>query len=226
VADRVGALIAAAGKGARFGEPKAFVKLAGHPILYYSVVVFESCEKVDEIILVLDVQDLERGRQLVNEAGWQKVSAICKGGDQRYQSVAAGLASLGQCDWVIIHDGARPLVTEELIVRGLEEAHKTGAAVAAVPAVDTIKVVDPQGTVVGTPPRASLWAVQTPQVFRYHIIAEAYRDAHEFATDDATLVEEKGQTVRIYMGSYENIKITRPEDLKIAEFLLRVRQGG
>jgi 2-C-methyl-D-erythritol 4-phosphate cytidylyltransferase len=122
---------------------------------------------------------------------------------------------------VVIHDGARPLVTEELIERGLEAARETGAAAAAVPVKDTIKLVGEEGIVNQTPPRQNLWAVQTPQVFRADIINEAYLRANDDVTDDASLVEQLGYKVKLYPGSYDNIKITTPDDLALAEVLLR-----
>ena len=153
------------------------------------------------------------------EQGWPKVTDVCLGGDRRQDSVAAGLSRLDQCHWVVIHDGARPLVTVDLIERGLEAARETGAAIAAVPVTDTIKVASEEGFIQGTPPRQSLWAAQTPQVFRFDIITEAYRQAKYEVTDDARLVEQLGHKVKLYMGSYDNIKVTTPDNLAIAEVL-------
>ena len=133
--------------------------------------------------------------------------------------VLAGLGQLRNCQWVVIHDGARPLVTVDLIEQGLAEARETGAAVAAVPVADTIKVAGDDRIVRQTLPRQNLWAVQTPQVFRYPVVAEAYRRAKGDATDDASLVEQLGYKVKLYMGSYDNIKITTPDDLALAEVL-------
>jgi 2-C-methyl-D-erythritol 4-phosphate cytidylyltransferase len=128
---------------------------------------------------------------------------------------------LKDCHWVVIHDGARPLVTEALIKDGLEAAEESGAAVAAVPVTDTIKLAGDDGFVMGTPPRKSLWAVQTPQVFRFDIITEAHSKAKGMATDDAALVERLGYKVKLYMGSYDNTKITTPGDLTLVEILLK-----
>jgi 2-C-methyl-D-erythritol 4-phosphate cytidylyltransferase len=144
---------------------------------------------------------------------------ICPGGERRQDSVAAGLSRLEKCHWVIIHDGARPLVTEDLIRRGLAEAGDTGAAVAAVPVTDTIKVAGDDRLVQHTPLRDNLWAVQTPQVFRFDIITKAYRRIKAEVTDDASLVEQSGYKVKLYMGSYDNIKVTTPDDLALAEVL-------
>lgn len=135
--------------------------------------------------------------------------------------MAAGLKLLSDCEWVIIHDGARPLLTEDLIERGLEAAKETGAAVAAVPITDTIKLAGDDQIVIETPPRHNLWAVQTPQVFRFAIIKEAYQQAQGDVTDDAMLVEQLGGKVKLYMGSFANLKITTPHDLAVAELLLK-----
>jgi 2-C-methyl-D-erythritol 4-phosphate cytidylyltransferase len=138
--------------------------------------------------------------------------------------VAAGLSQLENCDWVVVHDCARPLVTADLIERGLTEARETGAAVAAVPVTDTIKMAGDDRIVHQTLLRQNLWAVQTPQVFRLDIIAEAYRQAKGEVTDDASLVEQLGYKVKLYMGAYDNIKVTTPDDLALAEILWQRRE--
>jgi 2-C-methyl-D-erythritol 4-phosphate cytidylyltransferase len=140
--------------------------------------------------------------------------------------VAQGLKGLVDCHWVVIHDGARPCLSVDLIERGLAEVAETGAAVAAVPVKDTIKIVGPTGVVQETPSRDKLWAAQTPQLFRFDIIDRAYRQAGDEVTDDAALVERLGYRVKVYMGSYRNIKVTTPEDLALAETLLRKRERG
>lgn len=218
------AIIVAAGRGERMGGvDKIFAPLAGKPVLAWSMAVFQQCLMIDSIVLVVGKDNIEKVNKLVQEQGWSKVADICPGGEERRQSVAAGLGRLKDCRWVVVHDGARPLVTTEMIVRGLETAEESGSAVAAVPVTDTIKLADYDGFVMGTPPRRNLWAVQTPQVFRFDIISEAHQLVHELATDDATLVEKSGYRVKLYMGSYDNIKITTPGDLSLAEILL---QGG
>jgi len=168
---------------------------------------------------VVSQGSLEKCRQLVAEQGWSKVTDVCVGGKRRQDSVAAGLKRLDNCQWVVIHDGARPLVTEDLIRRGLAEAGETGAAATAVPVKDTIKVAGDDRLVRDTPPRETLWAVQTPQVFRLDIITEAYSKVTAEVTDDASLVEKLGYKVKLYRGNYDNIKITTPDDLAVAEVL-------
>ena len=175
---KVGAVIVAAGNSRRMGGvDKVFAPLGGKSILARVVDIFQRCNPVDQIIVVLSEQNLERGKQLVAEQGWSKVSDLCAGGRRRQDSVAAGLGRLGNCDRVVIHDGSRPLVTVDLINRGLEAAKETGAAVAAVPVTDTIKLAGDDRIVHQTPPRQNLWAVQTPQVYRTDIITEAYSRA-------------------------------------------------
>jgi len=217
---KVGAVIVAAGESQRMGGvDKVLALLGGKPILARVVEPFQSCSSIDQIVIVLSEQNLERGKQLAAEQGWSKVTDVCLGGRRRQDSVVAGLGRLSNCQWVVIHDGARPLVSVGLIEQGLTEAGETGAAVAAVPVTDTIKVAKDDRIVHQTPPRQNLWAVQTPQVFRYPIIAEAYGKAKGEVTDDASLVEQLGYRVKLYMGSYDNIKITTPDDLALAEVL-------
>ena len=198
---------------------KLFAPIAGKSVLARVIDTFQQCQSVDQIVLVVSRGNLESCRQLVTEQGWSKVTEVCLGGERRQDSVAAGLKQLDQCDWVVIHDGARPLVTVELIEQGLEAARETGAAVAAVPVTDTIKLAMDDMIVQGTPPRQNLWAVQTPQVFRFDIITKAYQQAKAEVTDDATLVERLGYKVKLYMGAYDNIQITTPDNLILAEVL-------
>ena len=217
---KVGAVIVAAGESQRMGGvDKMWALLGGKPVLARVADTFQNCSLIDQIVIVLNEQNLKRGKQLVAEQGWSKITDVCPGGKRRQDSVVAGLSRLRNCNWVVIHDGARPLVTEELIHQGLSQAKETGAAVAAVPVTDTIKVAGDDRIVHQTPPRQNLWAVQTPQVFLPDIITEAYQQAKGEVTDDASLVEQSGYRVKLYMGSYDNIKITTPDDLALAEVL-------
>ncbi len=199
------------------GVDKVFAPLGGKPVLVRVLHAFESCDSVAQIVVVVSRKNLEPCRRLIVDEGWAKPIEVCAGGRRRQDSVAAGLGRLKDCDWVVIHDGARPLLTADLIERGLEAAQETGAAVAATPVTDTIKVAGSDRIVHQTPPRQNLWAVQTPQVFRFDIIAQAYEQAKGEVTDDASLVERLGYQVKLYMGSYDNIKITTNHDLLIAE---------
>ena len=203
------------------GVDKVLALLGDKPVLAWSIEALQRCDKVDRIVLVNSQSNKEPVECLVMDRKWTKVADVCTGGRRRQDSVAAGLKLLGKCGWVIIHDGARPMLTQDLIERGLKAAEETGAAAAAVPVTDTIKLVGDDQIVIGTPPRSNLWAVQTPQVFRSAIIKKAYQQAQEDVTDDATLVEQTGGKVKLYMGSYENLKITTPRDLALAELLLK-----
>ena len=221
---QTGAVIVAAGSSERMGgTDKMFVILDGKPVLARVIEVFQACDRIDDIVIVLNQRNLEEGKRLVTEGGWSKVKDVCEGDKRRQDSVLNGLNCLGEFDWVVIHDGARPLVTTELIENGLDTAEETGAAIAAVPVTDTIKMAANDLTIQGTPPRQSLWAAQTPQIFRYDIITNAYRKLKYDVTDDARAVELTGGSVKIYQGSSDNIKITTLEDLAVAEILLKKR---
>jgi 2-C-methyl-D-erythritol 4-phosphate cytidylyltransferase len=222
VKSKVCAIIVAAGESRRMsGVDKVMALLGRKPALAWSIEAFQQNSKVDRIILVNSQKNTEPVRCLAIEKKWSKVADVCTGGRRRQDSVAAGLALVDDCEWVIIHDGARPLITQDLIERGLAAAKKTGAAAAAVPVTDTIKLVDDNQIVNKTLPRPRLWAVQTPQVFRVDIIKEAYKRIREDVTDDASMVEQIGHKVKLYMGSYDNIKITTPHDLEIADLILK-----
>jgi 2-C-methyl-D-erythritol 4-phosphate cytidylyltransferase len=219
--EKVGAIIAAAGESKRMGGiDKVFAPLGGKPALARVIETFQKCRLVNQIVVVVNAKNIEKCCQLVAEGKWHKVSDVCAGGKRRQDSVAAGLKRL-DCEWVVIHDGARPLVTKELIEGGFKAAQETGAAVVAIPVTDTIKIAGEDRIVRQTPPRQNLWAVQTPQVFSLKIIARAYEQIEGEVTDDASLVEGLGYKVKLYMGSYDNIKITSPHDLALAEVLLK-----
>jgi len=209
------------------GEDKMFASLAGETVLARSIEVFDGCPAIGQVVVVLREEAVAPVREMVASRGWAKVSDTCVGGKRRQDSVLIGLDLLDEWEWVVVHDGARPLVTGDLIERGLKAAAATGAAVAAVPVTDTIKTAGADRIVVATPSRDDLWTVQTPQVFRHDILLEAYRKATvatAVATDDATLVERAGNSVKLYMGAYDNIKITAAHDLVIAEALWWHRQ--
>jgi 2-C-methyl-D-erythritol 4-phosphate cytidylyltransferase len=215
--EKVSAIIAAAGDSQRMGGvDKLFAPIAGRPVLARVIDTFEKCKAIDQIIVVVSSKNIEKCRRLVVSEGWSKVTGVCPGGKQRQDSVAEGLKRLKYAAWVVIHDGARPLVTIDLIEKGLEVARETGASAAALPVTDTIKVAGADGIVRQTLPRQNLRAVQTPQVFRIDVIQNVYWHAFSEATDDASLVEKAGYKVKLYPGSYDNIKITTPADLAMA----------
>ncbi len=223
----VGAIVPAGGVGKRLGAKghKSFVKLAGEPMLVWSLRALDLTREINQIVLVVHPDDLAAARRLVAAKRFRKVSRIVAGGDTRMQSVACGLAALApEMEWVLVHDAARPLVTGDLIRAVVRGGIRFGAAIAAVPVIPTIKEVD-KGAVVATLDRTRLWEVQTPQVFRRDLLEEAHlsgrADGIE-ATDDSMLVERLSRRrVRIVMGSHRNLKVTTPEDLAIAEALIK-----
>ncbi len=220
----------AAGSGARMGGiDKLFAQIAGRPLLAHSVAAFQGCAEVERMVLVLAADNLDNGRRLVSEQGFDK-AMVCAGGPRRQDSVRLGLEALGDCGYVAVHDGGRPLVSADLILRGLQAAQETGAAVPAVPLVDTVKEAGPDRVVVRTLDRSRLWAVQTPQVFRYDLLLRAHREVtadpsaalRAGFTDDAAMLEALGVPVKLVEGSRRNIKVTTPEDLEIARGMLDI----
>lgn len=223
-----GAVVVAAGRSRRMGDiDKLWVPLRcsdgrTRPLLACALAAFQGCSAVGQIVVVTAAEALERARDLVRDEVLGKVRAVVAGGARRQDSVRAGLAALDRCDWVSVHDGARPLVTPDLIERGLEEARATGASSCALPVPDTVKEEDDDSCVARTLDRSRLWLGQTPQTFRYDLLVEAYQRAGSDVdvTDDAVLVEALGVRVRLYPGSPRNLKVTTPDDLAIAKALL------
>jgi 2-C-methyl-D-erythritol 4-phosphate cytidylyltransferase len=221
MADTVAAVIVAAGRGTRMaGGDKLFTEIDGRPLLAHAITAFEECASIDRIFVVMASLNLKRGRELVERYGFLKVASLVMGGERRQDSARLGLEALGACDYVAVHDGARPLVTPELIERGLAAARETGAAAPAIPLADTVKEAGADGLVVQTLDRSRLWAVQTPQVFRYDMLMRAHREVTGDVTDDAAMVEALGEPVRLFEGSRGNVKVTTVEDLEVVEALL------
>ncbi|HEY8477057.1 MAG TPA: 2-C-methyl-D-erythritol 4-phosphate cytidylyltransferase [Chloroflexota bacterium] len=219
----VGAIVVAAGRAERMGgKEKVWAPLGAWPVVGHALVALRDAGVVERVALVVTPERLDDSEALLRRVGLPGVA--CVGGARRQDSVRAGLVALGPCEWVVVHDGARPFVTPGLVRAGLRAARKTGAAVAAVPVTDTIKLVA-DSLVEATLPRERLRAVQTPQVFRYDLLWEAHhRPSPPEATDDAALVEALGHPVVVYPGAYDNIKITTPEDLVLAEHVCRRRR--
>ena len=228
---RTVALIPSAGKGVRMGSgPKIYLDLLGKPLLAHTLLAFEKSAFVDSIIVVAPPGQTERcARDIIRPLGLKKVMHVLDGGSVRQDSVAAALSVAAKgFDIIAVHDGARPLVTEELIERVIKGAIRWGAAVPAVEMKDTVKEVS-RSTVKRTVERDTLRGVQTPQAFRTELLVEAFERAAEegfTGTDEAALVERLGVKVRAVEGSYENIKITTPEDMLVAECILRNRPGA
>lgn len=220
-------VIVAAGASRRMqGQDKLWTPLAGRIVLARTVDIFQQSPLIDTIVIVTSSERLEDTKALSQQEHWHKVVTVITGGVRRQDSVCCGLDALVEiqptCRWVMIHDAARPFVTQEILEVGLQTAYRHQAASAGVPVKDTIKQVYDQ-KIHSTLDRASLWAVQTPQVFSFPLIYQAHHHplAQEDMTDDATLLERLGHAVFIFPGSYTNIKITTPEDLLIAQGLLR-----
>ncbi|MCC5910785.1 MAG: 2-C-methyl-D-erythritol 4-phosphate cytidylyltransferase [Clostridiaceae bacterium] len=227
IQDKVSAIIVAAGKGKRMGKGfnKQYILLKDKPILAYTINVFERSKYVDEIILVVGIDEIDYvEKEIIKKYDFQKEIKIVAGGKERQDSVYEGLKVVrDDCSMVLIHDGARPFLKEEIICRSIEGVKETGAVIVAVQVKDTIKVVNHQGEVVNTPERNGLWAVQTPQTFNCSLLKnahEAVRKKGMVVTDDAMMVEALGHKVKVVEGSYDNIKITTPEDLIIGEIIL------
>ena len=209
-------------------RPSLWMPLAGRIILARTIDVFEASPLIQSIILVLAAEDIEHANTLCRDEGWHKIAAIIAGGTSRQASVRSSLDTLAQAasgnDWVMIHDAARPLVPPPLLEAGLRAAQEYHAAAAAVPVKETIKHVQHR-QIAETLDRSQLWAVQTPQVFSYPLIHQAHRQVtaqeQQNVTDEAALLEQLGQRVVIFPGSYTNIKIMTAEDLLLAEALLQ-----
>ena len=217
----------AAGRSTRMGGvDKTFATIAGAPLIAHTLQRFESSPVIDEIALVLAADSVEHGRALTAQFGYGKVVNVCAGGERRQDSVRNGLSALSSCDLVMVHDGARPCVDSAMLERAAQAAAEHGAAVAGMPVKDTIKRVAPDKTVEETPERALLWEAQTPQVFRYEVLTEAHSTAEGDYTDDSAMVESRGYSVRMFEGSYENIKVTTAGDLVVAEAFLQQVQGS
>lgn len=234
--ERTAAVVLAAGRGKRMQSdiPKQYLLIEDKPVVWYSLQTFQN-SFVDEIILVVSKEEIEYvKKEIVERYSFNKVKDVVAGGKERYHSVACGIEAAGDCDYIFIHDGARPFVTDEMLERLLEDARQYKACVAGMPVKDTIKIADENGFAVQTPNRNLVWQVQTPQVFSYELIRDAYRTLLEkeeevkaqgiVVTDDAMVVETfTKQPVMLTKGSYENIKITTPEDLLLAETFLKKR---
>jgi 2-C-methyl-D-erythritol 4-phosphate cytidylyltransferase len=224
------AVIAAGGSGKRFGlkTPKQFLPIHGIPMIFHTLRAFERASSIDRIIAVLPEEDLARlNEKELRKYGITKIVCAVKGGDTRQASVGNGLEAVeGNPDFVAIHDAARCLVTPELIDRTVAACEAWDGAIASLPVRDTLKLVDGEH-ILRTEPREQLWGMQTPQVFRYTFIRDAYRKAATegfAATDDAAVAEHAGGRVRVVKGATQNLKITYPEDLRIAERILEDKE--
>ena len=226
------AVVLAAGRGKRMESSvhKQYLLLHEKPVLYYALKAFEE-SPVQEIVLVVGKGEIEYcQKEIVEKYGFQKISYIIEGGAERYHSVYCGLKAIKGADYVLIHDGARPFLDEEIIKRNIQAVREYQACVAGMPSKDTVKIVDENDFAVNTPERRFVWCIQTPQVFETALIRHAYfklmenEENETGITDDAMVVERmENCAVKLVEGSYENIKITTPEDLILAESLIKKR---
>ena len=234
------AIVLAAGSGSRMNlnVKKQYMLLNGKPLMAYCMDVFEKSDIITDVILVASQDDIEYCRnEIVSGFGYGKVRAVIPGGKERYNSVMAGLDKIkeeGGAEYVFIHDAARPFVTEDIITRLYEDVIRTYASVAAVKSKDTVKIANNADFVVSTPNRELTWIIQTPQTFSYSLALEAYDKLREEedglscqgikVTDDAMVVETwTDHKVKLIEGSYENIKVTTPEDIDLAEAIIKRR---
>lgn len=230
--DKVTAIVLAAGRGRRMESKvqKQYMEVHGKPLLFYALKAFEE-SAVDEVVLVTGSGEQEYCRkEIVEKYGFRKVGRIVEGGAERYHSVFEGLKAAAGCDYILIHDGARPCIDERIIGNAIKGAMDYSACVIGMPVKDTIKIADGCQFAQSTPDRSHLWMIQTPQAFSYQLIFRAYSrlfesEEHQVGvTDDAMVVESMtSQKVKLIPGSYENIKVTTPEDILWAEVLLKKR---
>lgn len=229
MSNRIGAIVLAGGRGSRMNSEvsKQYMLLDGRPLITYALDAFEASRQVDDIVLVTGINEQEYVKtEIVKAYGYTKISAVAVGGEERYHSVYAGLLALPDCSHVLIHDGARPLVTEDIISRAVEGVRMYQACVVGMPVKDTIKAADADQFGVATLDREHLWQIQTPQAFSYELIWGAYewlmrhQECQTGITDDAMVVEKHtGHPIKLILGSYSNLKVTTPEDLVIAAAL-------
>ena len=224
------AIIVAAGNSSRMALKisKQLIPLCGIPVLAWTLMAFEKSQMVDRVVLVCRPEDLPVIQEFPSQYKLRKEIVFTPGGQTRQQSVASGISAAGMVDYYAIHDGARPLITPEEIDRVISDAYLYGAAALGTPVKDTIKVVGKDGMVLSTPDRSQLWTVQTPQVFQRELYLNALNLARNEGadyTDDCQLVERFGGKVHLCPGSYENLKLTTPEDILQGETILQKRRG-
>lgn len=222
----VGAVIVAAGSSDRMeGIDKIMVPILGSALITHTIQPFEDSSLIDRVVIVTRKNLLAKIESLANKMHWKKVAGVIVGGERRGASVKAGLKALEPCEFVVVHDGARPCLTTKILEDALHAVRETGAAVAAIQPKDTIKQVNGKGLVTKTPLRKRMRIIQTPQVFSYKLLSSLYETfdpgSTNDVTDDATLAERMGHPVKVFPGSYKNIKVTTPDDLSIASIFIK-----
>jgi len=220
------AIILAAGKGSRMGQHinKQYLKIENHPILYYTLKAFSQTSCIDEIVVVVAEGEVDYCRsEIIEKYNFLKVVDVIVGGLERQDSVLIGLKAISDCEIILIHDGARPFISEYIIKSAVMYANLYGATACGVKPKDTIKIVDSLGFSMESPSREMFFCVQTPQAFKYDLILKCHKKIQEegiMVTDDTMVVERYGNKVYLYEGSYDNIKITTPEDLELGKQIL------
>lgn len=217
--DCIGIILAAGMSSRMKGTNKQLLSLGGIPVIIRSALNFERCKEVSGIIIAARGEDIKVIEELCVQYNVSKLKAVCEGGQNRAESAMKAYSLVGKCDVVAVHDGARPFATPELIANVIRDAYESGGAIAAVPVKDTIKLVK-DGFICDTPDRNELYAAQTPQAFRKEIYEEMLKVGGD-VTDDSQLMERLGKKVRITSGSYDNIKITTPEDIALGEAIIK-----
>jgi 2-C-methyl-D-erythritol 4-phosphate cytidylyltransferase len=224
----VSAIIVAAGSSQRMGFDKLLSFIGDRPVVAHSMDRFEQCDKIDEVILVVRSDRRAEFQQVVDDFGYTKVRRLVDGGSQRHLSVWNGISQLSEaCQIVAVHDAARPLVSSKLIARSVSLARECGAVSLAAPVVETLKRADREQNVMQGVDRSGLWAMQTPQVFRFDWLLEAYKrivDSGHSVTDEVSALQEAGYPVRLLQNTDWNIKITFPRDLDLAEKMMNLRE--
>lgn len=224
---KISAIIVAGGRGRRMGADvnKVFLPLCGKEILAHTLTAFEACDKIDEIIVVTGAGDIEYAKSIIKRDGIKKVTTVTEGGRERQDSVYNGLCSASG-ELAVIHDGARCLITPEEIASVIYDAIKYGAAAIGVPVKDTLKSIDENGNITGTINRARTVQIRTPQVFSASEIKALHEQVSAegiAVTDDCSVYERFGKSVHVTIGSYDNIKLTTPEDISIGEQIIKRR---
>lgn len=217
--DCVGIILAAGMSSRMKGTNKQLLSLGGIPVIIRSALNFERCGEVSGIIIAARAEDIKEIEELCRQYNVKKLKAVCEGGESRAESAMKAYSFIEDCDVVAVHDGARPFATPELISRVISDAYENGGAIAAVPVKDTIKAVS-DGFIEDTPDRDKLYAAQTPQAFQKAIYGDMLRLGGD-VTDDSQLMERLGKKVKITLGSYDNIKITTPEDIALGESIIK-----
>jgi 2-C-methyl-D-erythritol 4-phosphate cytidylyltransferase len=226
----VSAIIVAAGASQRMGFDKLLSLIGDKPVIAHSIGRFQQCDRIDEVILVVRSDRRTEFQKVVDAFGFAKVSRLVDGGSERHLSVWNGISQVSkECEIVAVHDAARPLITPDLIGRSVTLARECGAVSLAAPIVETLKRADLEQNVTGSVDRSGLWAMQTPQVFRFDWLLEAYKrivDSGRSVTDEVSALQESGYPVRLLQNTDWNIKITFPRDLDLAEKMMNLREAS